>query len=224
MFRERHSTHIQTSRLKSKVRFGLGEGKRRVLSAAAAFILLTSAAFAASGKGTEGPGLGGSGEAILIVEIALLLLLGRGLGELMQRIGQPAVIGQLLSGLILGPSLFGWIWPEGHAFIFPNDPAQKSLIKGVADIGVLLLLLLTAREAVLGLARKVGRPAVAVTLTGIAIPFACGVTLGELLPDGLLPAPEHRLISSLFLGTALSISSIKIVAMVVREMNFMRRN
>src|SRR5213076_3514619 len=56
------------------------------------------------------------------------------------------------------------------------------------------------------------------------VPFACGFALGQFLPQSLLPHPEARLVASLFLGTALSISSVKIVAMVVREMNFMRRN
>ena len=56
------------------------------------------------------------------------------------------------------------------------------------------------------------------------MPFVCGFALGEFLPDSLLPHPEARLVTALFLGTALSISSVKIVAMVVREMNFMRRD
>src|SRR5205823_11968313 len=62
-----------------------------------------------------------------------------------------------------------------------------------------------------------------VSMTGISGPFACGFALGELLPTNMLPQPEQRLMTSLFLGTALSSSSVKIVAMVVREMNFMRR-
>src|SRR3569833_3144611 len=67
--------------------------------------------------------------------------------------------------------------------------------------------------------------AVSVSLMGIAVPFACGFALGQLLPESLMPdMAGGRLVPSLFLGTALSISSIKIVAMVVREMNFMRRN
>ncbi|HEY1723102.1 MAG TPA: cation:proton antiporter [Magnetospirillaceae bacterium] len=154
----------------------------------------------------------------------LLLLIGRGIGEIMQRFGQPAVIGQLLAGLILGPSLFGWVWPEAHSFIFPKDATQKSLITGLSDVGVLLLLLLTGMETDLKLVRKVGAPAIATTVMGIAAPFAGGFALGQFIPDSLLTSPAHRLIASLFLGTALSISSIKIVAMVVREMNFMRRN
>ena len=53
---------------------------------------------------------------------------------------------------------------------------------------------------------------------GIVVPFACGFALGELLPAAMLPKPDQRIITSLFLGTALSIASVKIMAMVVREM------
>jgi len=187
-------------------------------------LLLATAALAASQKGTQGTGLGGSGEAILIAEIALLLFVGRGLGELMQRIGQPAVIGQLLAGLILGPSLFGWLAPAAHHFLFPGTAEQKNLIQGLSNVGVMLLLLLTGMETDLKLARRVGAPAMTVAAAGVAVPFVCGFTLGWFLPESLLPDPQHRLVAALFLGTALSISSIKIVAMIVREMNFMRRN
>jgi Kef-type K+ transport system membrane component KefB/nucleotide-binding universal stress UspA family protein len=79
-------------------------------------------------------------------------------------------------------------------------------------------------ETDLSLVRRVGRAAASVSLTGITIPFVFGFSLGELLPESLLPKPDQRLITSLFLGTALSISSVKIVAAVVREMNFVRRN
>ena len=187
-------------------------------------LLLATAAVAASTKGTQGPGPGGSGEALLIAEIALLLFVGRGLGELMQRIGQPAVIGQLLAGLILGPSFFGWLAPAAHHFLFPDTAEQKNLIQGLSNVGVMLLLLLTGMETDLKLARRVGAPAVTVAAAGVAVPFVCGFALGWFLPESLLPDPQHRLVAALFLGTALSISSIKIVAMIVREMKFMRRN
>ena len=164
------------------------------------------------------------GEVALVAEIVLLLLVGRGLGEFMQRLGQPAVIGQLLAGLILGPSLFGWVWPHAHDLIFPKSPEQKSLIAGISTMGVMMLLLLTGMETDLKLVRRVGGPAVIVTAAGVAVPFVCGFALGELLPASILAEPGRRVVAALFLGTALSISSIKIVAMVVREMNFMRRN
>jgi len=72
--------------------------------------------------------------------------------------------------------------------------------------------------------RRVGRAAIAAALAGVAIPFACGFALGEFLPAEFLPRPDARLVTSIFPGTALSISSVKIVAIVIREMNFMRRD
>ncbi|QIP02307.1 cation:proton antiporter [Bradyrhizobium symbiodeficiens] len=186
--------------------------------ALAALMLTTIAAGAETGKSS------GPSEFLLVAQIVLLIAVGRGLGEIMQRIGQPSVIGELLAGIILGPSLFGWIWPEAQAAIFPKTPEQKAMIDGIAQVGILLLLLLTGMETDLKLVKKVGKAAIAISIAGILVPFACGFALGEFLPDALLPNPQARLVASLFMGTALSISSVKIVAVVVREMNFMRRN
>jgi Kef-type K+ transport system membrane component KefB/nucleotide-binding universal stress UspA family protein len=162
-------------------------------------------------------------ESVFIIQIAVLLVVGRLLGEAMLRIGQPAVMGQLLAGIALGPSLFGALAPDLQHVIFPRTPEQKAMIDAIAQFGILMLLLLAGMETDLGLVKKTGRASFMVSLTGILIPFACGFALGEMLPDAMLPHPEQRLVTSLFLGTALSISSVKIVAMVVREMNFMRR-
>src|SRR5262252_637221 len=170
----------------------------------------------------EGSGKGPS-EAIFIGEIVVLILVGRLLGEAMLRLRQPAVMGQLIAGLLLGPSFFGLLFPHAQEMLFPKNPEQKAMINAISQFGILLLLLLTGMETDLKLVRQTGRAAVFASLMGIVVPFACGVGLGEMLPDSLLPDPGKRLITSLFLGTALSIASVKIVAMVVREMNFMRR-
>ncbi|QPC95143.1 cation:proton antiporter [Mesorhizobium sp. INR15] len=169
-------------------------------------------------------GLGGSAEGIFIAEIVLLLIVGRGLGEIFQRFGQPAIMGQLIGGILLGPSLFGWLLPSAQHLIFPTEPAQKSMIDAVSQLGILLLLLLTGMETDLRLVRRVGAACFSISITGVIVPFACGFALAQVLPDSLLPDPTQRIVAGLFLGTALSISSVKIVAMVVREMNFMRRN
>jgi Kef-type K+ transport system membrane component KefB/nucleotide-binding universal stress UspA family protein len=163
-------------------------------------------------------------EALFIAELALLLVVGRLMGEAVQRIGQPSVMGQLIGGLLLGPSFFGLLWPSAQHAIFPPDPAQKSMIDAVSDLGILMLLLLTGMETDLQLVRRVGRAAIAVAAAGVAVPFACGFALGELLPAEFLPNANTRLVTAIFLGTALSISSVKIVAVVVREMDFMRRD
>ena len=192
---------------------------RRVLPAAlVALAGLTSVAYAVE------PNASGRSEALFFAQLGLLLLIGRGLGEIMQKLGQPAVMGQLLGGVLLGPSILGLVWPDFQHMLFPGTPEQKSMINAVSQLGILMLLLLTGMETDLRLVRRVGRAAIAVAAAGVTLPFICGFALGEMLPDSILPNPQARFVSSLFLATALSISSIKIVAMVVREMNFMRRD
>src|SRR3954449_12136895 len=182
-------------------------------------ILFAPGALAAEASRGSGPS-----EVIFLTQIIVLLLVGRLMGEAMQRIGQPAVMGQLLAGLLLGPSVLGALWPEVQHALFPASREQKSMIDAVSQLGILMLLLLTGMETDLSLVRKLRRAALSVSLTGIAVPFLCGFALGELLPEGMLPRPDQQLITALFLGTALSIASVKIVAAVVREMNFLRRN
>ncbi len=188
---------------------------------AGAFVIATSQAWAAQAPTSTGPG---ASEVIFITQVVLLLLVGRLLGEAMQRIGQPAVIGQLIAGVLLGPSIFGALWPDAQHAVFPLKGEQRSMIDAVGQLGILMLLLLTGMETDLRLVRKIGRAAASISVAGIAVPFVCGFTVGEFLPDYLLPNPDQRVITSLFLGTALSISSVKIVAIIVREMDFMRRN
>jgi Kef-type K+ transport system membrane component KefB len=165
----------------------------------------------------------GPSEVTFLLQIIALLACGRLMGELMQRVGQPPVMGQLIAGILLGPSALGALWPELQHTLFPTSPEQKAMIDAVAQLGILLLLLLTGMETDLAVVRRSRGAAFSVSIAGIVIPFLCGVLLGELLPDTMLPNPEKRLITTLFLGTALSISSVKIVAMVVREVGFLRR-
>src|SRR5262252_3370676 len=146
-------------------------GLQSLLWAGVAPPLMTAVALAAGEQAAR------PSEFLLLVQIALLIAVGRGLGEVMQRIGQPSVLGELLSGLLLGPSLFGWIWPEAQQAIFPSSPEQKALLDGIAQFGILLLLLLTGMEIDLGLVRKVGKAAIAISVGGIVIPFICGITL-----------------------------------------------
>jgi Kef-type K+ transport system membrane component KefB/nucleotide-binding universal stress UspA family protein len=195
-------------------------GKKLCIALCGAGVALSWASFAfAAGAPPTGPS-----EVIFLLQIVVLIFFGRLLGELMQRIGQAAVMGQLLAGLLLGPSVFGTLWPSTQHMLFPSSHDQKSMLDAISQLGILMLLLLTGMETDLKLVRRVGRAAITVSIAGICVPFICGFVVGEYLPESILPDAAHRLIGALFLGTALSISSVKIVAMVVREMNFMRRN
>jgi Kef-type K+ transport system membrane component KefB/nucleotide-binding universal stress UspA family protein len=161
--------------------------------------------------------------AIFFGEIVALIVVGRLVGELMERIGQPSVMGQLIGGMLLGPSVFGALLPSLQHALFPDAAGQKAMLDAVSQLGILLLLLLTGMETDLSVIRGCRRTAFSVSIAGIAIPFACGVLMGMWLPESLLPDPTKRLITALFLGTALSISSVKIVALLVRELGFLRR-
>jgi K+:H+ antiporter len=205
------------TRMAAAVRMsGAGATSRRLL-AMVALLTAPAAAWAASAP-EHGPS-----DAIFVAQLMVLMIVGRLLGEAMLRIGQPAVMGQLMAGLILGPSVFGALFPDWQHALFPPIKEQKAMLDAIAQFGILVLLLLTGMETDLGLARRTGRASGVASAAGIAVPFVCGVGLGMLLPESMLPHPEMRLITSLFLGTALSIASVKIVATIVREMNFMRR-
>jgi Kef-type K+ transport system membrane component KefB/nucleotide-binding universal stress UspA family protein len=160
---------------------------------------------------------------VFITQIVALLIAGRLMGELMQRVHQPPVIGQILAGVLLGPSVLGYLAPSVYHGLFPAGVEAKAMLDAVAQLGILLLLLMTGMETDLSVFRTARRPALSISIAGIVVPFACGVTLGIFLPESLLPGPQQRLITTLFLGTALSICSVKIVALVVRDLGFVRR-
>ena len=160
---------------------------------------------------------------VFIAELVVLLIAGRAAGEFAQRLGQPAVIGQIIAGVLLGPSVLGAIAPGLWHSLFPAGAAQHAMLDALAQLGVLLLLLMTGMETDLTVFRDARRAAVSISLCSIVLPFVCGVALGALLPESMLPSPPRRAITALFLGTALSISSVKIVALVVRDLGFLRR-
>src|SRR6185312_4829016 len=132
-----------------------------------------------------------------------------------------AVMGQLLCGIVLGPSVLGHFAPAAELALFPHAPQQKAMLDAVAQLGVLLLL--TGMETDLSVMRNSGRAAINVSLAGIALPFLFGVLAIELLPAQMLVRPDQRLLLALFIGTALAVSSVKIVAALVRELGFIRR-
>ena len=124
--------------------------------------------------------------AIFAAELILLLFFGRLLGEGMTRIGQPAIFGQLLAGVLLGPSVFGALLPEWRHVVFPDTPALKSMIDAVSQIGILLLLLLTGMETNLALVNRKRRavistsrcpaspcPSPAASRSAYALPAGC---------------------------------------------------
>lgn len=161
---------------------------------------------------------------LFLLQLALLLAAARGLGELARRLGQPPVIGELVAGILLGPSVLGVLAPELQSALFPRDALQFHLLEVIAWLGMILLLLMTGLETDLDVLRNLGRAAFYASILGMVVPFASGFALGWVLPDRLLAAPEARALFALFLATALSISAIPVIARILIDLDLMRRN
>ena len=161
---------------------------------------------------------------ILLLELALLLFVARGLGELMRRINLPPVVGELLAGVLLGPSFFGLILPTVQAQIFPKSQVQSDLLSVVSWLGVLFLLVVTGLETDLNLIVRKGRTALLISLGGIIVPFATGLGLGWMLPENFLADPSQRFVFSLFIATAMSISAVPVIAKVLMDLRLIRRD
>lgn len=161
---------------------------------------------------------------LVLLELAVLLFVARGLGEIMRRFQQPPVIGELLAGVILGPSVFGWLLPTLQGQLFPKTQLQADLLSVVSWLGVLFLLIVTGLETDLNLIVRKGKTALLISIGGIIVPFATGIGLGWFLPDSFLENPNQRLIFSLFIATAMSISAVPVIAKVLMDLKLIRRD
>lgn len=159
----------------------------------------------------------------LVVQVALLLAAARLLGGVARRLGQPAVVGEILAGVVLGPSLLAGLIPWVGDWVLPSTVVQGHLLEVVALIGVMLLLVVTGLETDLALIRRRIGLAFGVAAGGLLLPFATGLALGSLIPDEFLVDPGDRTVFALFLATALSITAIPVLAKVLIDLDLMRR-
>ncbi|MCX7804163.1 MAG: cation:proton antiporter [Planctomycetota bacterium] len=159
--------------------------------------------------------------AAFLLQVALLLTSARLLGELVRRIGQPAVLGELAAGILLGPSVFGTIWPAAYGLFFGSASAAAKL--GVlAEAGLILLMLLTGLETDARVLGRIGRAAMASSIMGLAVPFAAGLALGGWMDS--IAAPRGRFILCLFLATAMAVSALPVIAKILMDLNLLRRD
>ena len=151
----------------------------------------------------------------LLVQLLVILFATRGLGALARRIGQPAVIGEIAAGLLLGPSLLGWLAPAASGALFPD--ASLPVLQLLSQVGVLLFMFVVGVELEPSRLRGHAGVAIAVSNAGIVVPFILGVTLAFALyapyaPDGV---PFHSF--ALFCGIATSITAFPVLARILED-------
>jgi Kef-type K+ transport system membrane component KefB len=160
---------------------------------------------------------------ILLSQLFLLLLFARVFGELFQRMGQPSVVGEILAGVVLGPSFLGSI-PIFSELIIIQSTNGTNLIEVASLFGAMLLLLITGLETDLALIKHHAKSAFGTALGGLILPLILGFAFCFLIPDSLLVDPTQRIVFSLFLATAISVSAIPVIAKVLIDLNLIRRD
>ncbi|HVZ72220.1 MAG TPA: cation:proton antiporter [Polyangia bacterium] len=168
--------------------------------------------------------LAGHAVFLLLVQLALLIAAARLGAELAKRLGLPAVVGELAAGIALGPSVFGHWFPGGFAAIFPPTNESFHLLDAFSAMGMTLLLLLTGLETDVRLLRNLGRAALIASMMGMVLPFGLGYGLGWIMPDQFLADPNGRILFSLFLATAMSISAMPVIAKILVDLDLTKRN
>lgn len=151
----------------------------------------------------------------LIMQIAVIIIAARVVGRLFRAVGQPQVVGEMVAGLLLGPSVFGALSPDLFQRVFPAE--SLGYLSALSQIGLLLFMFMIGLELDTQLLRGRTRAAMFTSQAGIAIPFVMGLVLARELHGSFAPAGVGLLAFSLFMGIAMSITAFPVLARILRE-------
>jgi Kef-type K+ transport system membrane component KefB len=152
------------------------------------------------------------------VQIALMLAVAWLFGYLMKRLAQPVVLGELIGGILLGPTLLGTIYPDAYANLFPIDNAINTSIDALLKVGMLFFMFAAGLEINLIHFRQYKLTIASTSLLGGLLPFVLGFGMVLLFPE-LWGQNDRPLLFALFIGTALSISALPVIARILIDLN-----
>ncbi|MCW5849565.1 MAG: cation:proton antiporter [Anaerolineae bacterium] len=152
---------------------------------------------------------------LLLLQVSLILALARLFGLLFEKIHQPRVIGEMVAGIALGPSLLGWLAPDLSTALFPSQ--SLSFLSVLSQIGLLLFMFLVGLEFNPALLRRRVHVAIVISHVSIIVPFALGVGLSMMLYARFAPAGVPLTHFALFIGTAMSITAFPVLARILTE-------
>jgi Kef-type K+ transport system membrane component KefB len=163
---------------------------------------------------------------ILLLAISTMLILSRIVAELGKRFKLPVVMGELIVGIALGPTILGTLYPEIYDYLFPLATNEKVgyALDGIFSLSVIMLLFVAGMEVDLPLVLRQGKTAIYTGLGGMILPFFTGFAVAWYFPEvfGITITPESKLLFALFLGTALSISALPVIARILMDMNIFK--
>lgn len=158
------------------------------------------------------------------VQLLVITAIARFLGYVVFRVKLPTVIGHLLAGVVLGPSVFGKIWPDGFNWFIPEEAISSGALFAVTWVGVALLLVTAGFETDLNLIRRLGRAALLVTGFSLIVPLIGGLLTALALPDVFVASGANHNVFAMFIAAALSVSALAVIARILSELGLMRRD
>lgn len=153
--------------------------------------------------------------AILLLQIIIILIFARFFGWVCLKIGQPTVIGEIIAGIVLGPSLLGAYFPELSLMIFPASSIGS--IKLLSEIGLVLFMFIVGMELDLKVFKNRAEDAVLISHTCIAILFTLGIILSYFIYPYFTHVGTRFIPFALFMGIAMSITAFPVLARIVHE-------
>lgn len=151
------------------------------------------------------------------MQIAAILGLSRAMGALFRRMGLPQVVGEMAAGIVLGPTILGWLWPAAFAQLFP--PGSTEYLGSLSQLGVIFFLFLIGLELDPRVLLSQGRAAVVVGVSSIALPFLMGIALAAWMfnTTGYFKGIENPRAAFLFMGTAAAVTAFPVLARILTE-------
>ena len=160
---------------------------------------------------------------VILLSLGVLLGVARALGELAQRLHQPAVLGELLAGVLLGPTVLGRVAPAASAYLFPSSGPPAIALDAIATLAIVLFLMVAGIEVDLSTVWRQGRTGAKVGIASVVVPVAGGLAAASLAPAALGRQPgADPLIFALSLAIAIAISALPVIARTLMDLGLYR--
>ncbi|RAI86978.1 cation:proton antiporter [Algoriphagus yeomjeoni] len=158
----------------------------------------------------------------LLLQLASILILARVFAELARKFKQPAVVGEIFAGIILGPTILGNFFPGAQEYLFGTHEMTNIAFDGFVQISVVLLLFIAGLEVELHIVWSQGKKALYIAVASMILPIIAGFVVAYAFPEFLGVNINDRVVASTFFGLAISITGLAIVARILMDLNLFK--
>lgn len=159
----------------------------------------------------------------LLIQLSAMLVMGRIFAEVARKFHQPAVIGEIIAGILLGPTVLGMLQPDWFEALFPPASGAGVVLTGFVQVAVVMLLFIAGLEVDLHIVWQQGRQAITTSAFGLVIPFSIGFTFPYFFSEFFgINDVNSRLTFALFMGTAMAITALPVIVRILMDLNIFK--